>query len=35
MKYKRVIYIIIFLLMLFVVGYFIFTGNRISEVNTS
>jgi len=35
MRYKRVIYIVIFFLLLFVVGYFIFTGNQINEVNTS
>ena len=33
MKYKRLIYTVLFLLLLFVVGYFIFTGIQIREVN--
>lgn len=35
MKYKRLIYTVLFLLLLFVGGYFIFTGCQVSEVNLS
>ena len=33
MKYKRLIYTLLFLALLFIGGYFIFTGCQISEVN--
>lgn len=35
MKYKRLIYTLLFLVLLFIGGYFIFTGCQISEVNLS
>ena len=35
MKHKRLIYTVLFLLLLFVAGYFVFTGCQISEVNPS
>ena len=35
MKHKRLIYTVLFLVLLFVIGYFIFTGGQVSEVNLS
>ena len=35
MKYKRRIYTVLFLFLLFVGGYFVFTGCQVSEVNLS
>ena len=35
MKYKRLIYTLLFLSLLFIGGYFIFTGCQVSEVSLS
>ena len=35
MKHKRLIYTLLFLVLLFIGGYFVFTGCQISEVNLS
>ena len=35
MKYKRLIYTLLFLVLLFIGGYFIFTGCQVSEVSLS
>lgn len=34
-KHKRLIYAVIFLLLLFIAGYFIYTGTHLSEVNVN
>ncbi len=35
MKYKGLIYVIVFLLALFIIGYFIYTGAHVGEVNVN
>ena len=35
MKYKGIIYVIVFLLALFVIGYCIYTGTHVGEANVN
>ena len=35
MKYKRLLYTVLFIVLLLVIGYFIYTGTHLGEVNVN